>query len=162
MFVAKIISHVPIFRARRRLCIQVHMNPNASAPLSQAYRNTWPDPKSRPTYAETTLPKRTIPDSVLRFKLTSTSEHGNAIYYPHLKFHPADCKVSLDDLGLSTKELPIFLEMVGTRFNPGKREVRLIGDRFPNRIENKRYLVYLLENLLAETRRLSSFSEQFV
>jgi hypothetical protein len=44
--------------------------------------------------------------------------------------------------------------MVGSRYNQGKREVRLTADRFPNRIENKRYLVVLLENLISETKKL--------
>ena len=38
--------------------------------------------------------------------------------------------------------------MVGTRYNVGKKEIKLTCERFPNRIENKRYLVLLLENLV--------------
>jgi hypothetical protein len=38
---------------------------------------------------------RTVPDSVLKFKLTARFDLGTSIYYPHLKFHPADCKVAL-------------------------------------------------------------------
>ena len=54
------------------------------------------------------IPTRTIPDSVLRFRLKSTFEHGISVYYPHLKYHPADYKVALfvniNDLNLSKEE----------------------------------------------------------
>ena len=62
--------------------------------------------------------------------------------------------VSIDDLGLTAEEKLIFIEMIGKRYNQGKKEVRLTTERFPNRIENKRYLVVLLENLIAETKLL--------
>lgn len=45
--------------------------------------------------------------------------------------------------------------MVGTRYNGPKGTVRLVVKRFANRIENKRYSVLLLEQLLAEARRLT-------
>lgn len=44
--------------------------------------------------------------------------------------------------------------MVSTRFNTGRRQVKLVTNRFPNRLENKKYLVYLLEKLIAESKRL--------
>lgn len=44
--------------------------------------------------------------------------------------------------------------MVGKRFRSGRREVRLITSKFTNRIENKRYLIYLLETLIAETKKI--------
>jgi hypothetical protein len=47
------------------------------------------------------------------------------------------------------------------RYNSGRNEITLVADRFPSRIENKRYLVLLLENLLAEARRLAEeFNEE--
>ena len=44
--------------------------------------------------------------------------------------------------------------MVGSRFNPGKREVRITCDRFPNRIENKKYAIIQLERLIVESKRI--------
>jgi hypothetical protein len=44
--------------------------------------------------------------------------------------------------------------MVGSRYNVGKREIKLTADRFPNRIENKRYLSVILEKLVAEAKTL--------
>jgi len=110
------------------------------------------------------LPTRTVPDSVLKFKLSTSFDHGSAIFFPHLKMNPADFKValnvSIDDLSLSPSQIAIFTRLVGPRFNSGRREVKLTSDRFPNRIENKRYLIMLLENLLIETRKLDEASDE--
>lgn len=70
-------------------------------------------------------------------------------------------KVSIADLNLSPEETKIFIEMVGPRYNVGKREVRLISDRFPNRLENRKYVVLLLENLLLETKRIFSIASEY-
>ena len=59
------------------------------------------------------------------------------------------------DLNLSEDERHIFIRMVGLRYNTGKKEVKLTAERFPNRIENKRYLTYLLECLVVETKKLA-------
>jgi hypothetical protein len=63
-------------------------------------------------------------------------------------------QVFVRDLGLTADEEAIFLEMVGKRYNQGRKEVKLTSNRFSNRIENKRYLVVLIENLVEEARRL--------
>ena len=60
----------------------------------------------------------------------------------------------MDNLGLTDEEKKIFCHMVGPRFLSGSREVRLITSKFTNRIENKRYLIYLLENLISESKVL--------
>lgn len=63
-------------------------------------------------------------------------------------------QVSIDDLGLNKEQQQIFIRMVGSRYNVGNRQVKLTADRFPNRIENKRYLVMLLEDLVHQTKNL--------
>ncbi len=65
-------------------------------------------------------------------------------------------QVKVDNIGLNAVELAIFLRMVGPRFNCGRRELRLISSRFQNRIENKKYLIMLLENLISESKRLNA------
>jgi hypothetical protein len=55
--------------------------------------------------------------------------------------------------------MKILIEMVGKRFNTGRREITLITERFPNRIENKKYLIFQLEKLLEETRRLAKIDQ---
>lgn len=37
----------------------------------------------------------------------------------------------------------------------------LIEDRFPNRIENKRYLIILLERLLIECKKLATHPDKY-
>lgn len=63
-------------------------------------------------------------------------------------------QVSVDKLGLNALERQVFIDLVGSRYH-GTGDVHLIANRFPNRIENKRYLVFLLENLVAEAKRLA-------
>jgi hypothetical protein len=69
-------------------------------------------------------------------------------------------QVYLADLNLSKDEEYIMIRMVAKRFNVGRREIRLTTERFPNRIENKRYLIYLLENLVAEAKNLAVIQHQ--
>lgn len=61
---------------------------------------------------------------------------------------------------MSKDEEYILIRMVAKRFNVGRREIRLTSERFPNRIENKRYLIYLLENLVAEAKNLAVIQHQ--
>ena len=51
--------------------------------------------------------------------------------------------------------------MVGKRYNVGKRELKLTAERFPNRIENKRYLILLLESLISETKQLIKLPNKY-
>jgi hypothetical protein len=144
------------------ICMIRAFSSSTSAPFVEHLRSAWPSSRAATVPRERdeihSLPPRTVPDELLKFKLVSTFDHGSAIHYPHMKMNPADFKValivSIDDLNLSATEQKIFCQMVGPRFNPGKRIVTLTCNKFPNRIENKRYLIVLLENLLAEMRRL--------
>ena len=70
-------------------------------------------------------------------------------------------QVDLNDLPLNEDERLVFLRMVGPRYNTGRNEVRLTSQKFPNRIENKRYLTLLLEQLLSEAKRLNSIKSNF-
>jgi hypothetical protein len=51
--------------------------------------------------------------------------------------------------------------MVGKRYNVGRREVKLTAERFPNRIENKRYLILLLESLILESKKLNKLPSKY-
>ena len=64
-------------------------------------------------------------------------------------------QVSIDRLHLNEFELMILRRMAKTKIDIGKRLLTLNCSIFPNRIENKRYLVYQLELLLSEARRLA-------
>jgi hypothetical protein len=137
---------------------------NTEAVLIQNTKSRWP--ATAVISSEKVLPPRTVPDSALKFKLSSTFDHGTGIYFPHMNMNPEDFKVSMmasvDELGLSESELRVFIEMVGPRFNTGSRTVKLTSDRFPNRIENKRYLIVLLEKLIAEAKSLDTLPDKHV
>ena len=60
--------------------------------------------------------------------------------------------MNMSDLGLSEHEVQRMAVLVGPRYNWKTGEVKLVAEKFPNRIENKRYLIFLLENLLLEAR----------
>lgn len=70
-------------------------------------------------------------------------------------------QVSINDCELNPRQKKILIEMVGPRYNTGKQEVKLVSDRFPNRIENKRHLILLLEKLIAETKRIDAVADDF-
>ena len=58
---------------------------------------------------------------------------------------------------MNAEEMQVFTRMVGSRYNTGRREVKLSTDRFPNRIENKKYLTHLIESLVTEAQALNAF-----
>ena len=153
-------NHRPFSSGSTYSSIDDHRGGEKPTPLIEHFRPKWPEPATLKfnDAAKGVMPQRTVPDRVLRFKLTATLTHGQSIYYRHMKFNPADFKVimyaSLSDLKLTKEEELIFIELVGPRFNRGKHEVKLTCERFPNRIENKRFLMYQLEKLLIETRLL--------
>ena len=65
-------------------------------------------------------------------------------------------QVNVNDLGLTSAEESVLRRLVGKRYNPGRNEITLVADQFPSRMENKKYLVLLLENLCSEARRLAA------
>lgn len=72
----------------------VKINRNSSVPFVEHFRPVWPERPMLPTKElEILIPKRTVPDSALTFKLRATFDHGTAIHYPHLQHNPADFKV---------------------------------------------------------------------
>lgn len=128
--------------------------------LLENYRPVWPDPEYQGIESSVPqLPPRTVADHCLRFAMKSSLLPGSLIFYPHLNINPTDLKVKLyvniDDLSLNDVEMKVFLRMTGNRVNINKRELKLVCDTFPDRTENKRYLVYLLESILSESRKLA-------
>lgn len=70
-------------------------------------------------------------------------------------------QAKISDLGFNSDlDRQIFIEMVGPRYNPGRLEVRLTCDKFPNRLENRKYVIYLLEKLVAESKHLATVDQQ--
>mmetsp|Transcript_26417 Transcript_26417/g.52641 ORF Transcript_26417/g.52641 Transcript_26417/m.52641 type:complete len:228 (+) Transcript_26417:145-828(+) len=53
-------------------------------------------------------------------------------------------------------EKAALLELVGARFNTSRDELTLVSEKFPSRIENKRYLEMLLDTLITSAKSLAS------
>jgi hypothetical protein len=91
----------------------------------------------------------------LRFTTTS---YGRLTVAPHV--HPAEhrvvLQVSTDKLQLTdTKQQEILKEIVGSRWNEERQELRLTSDQFGSRIENKRHLVSMLDRIVLSSQRLA-------
>ena len=134
---------------------------SAASITGDKYSTSWPFPADEKVPEEKVPAPRTISDDKLRFQMRATFTHGSSIFYPHLKHHPADYKVAVvvnvADLGFSNNtERAVFIQMIGPRFNQGKNEVRLTAEKFANRLENRKYLIYLLEKLVAEAKQISA------
>ena len=146
--------------------LRTHNSPSAAAPLLTHFQSRWPKPRDEPLPVAVQPEPRTIPDSALKFQFKATFTHGSAIFYPHLKHHPADYKIGLvvkiADMGFkSDLERQIFIQMVGPRYNGGRQEVRFTCDKFANRLENKKYVTYLLEKLVAEAKHLATVAHEY-
>jgi prephenate dehydrogenase len=70
-------------------------------------------------------------------------------------------KVSVDSLNLSDVEKKLFIRMAGPRFNVGNRIVKFTCERFSDRMENRKYLVYQLEQLIREAKELSKMEKMY-
>ncbi|KAL9190822.1 hypothetical protein ACHAXT_000528 [Thalassiosira profunda] len=97
-----------------------------------------------------------IPESALRFV---TASYGRFALPPYVApgEHRVTVKVSLDAIPFeSEQEREVFLQIVGSRYNPQKGDLQLSSEKFASRIENKRYLVDMIERIVASARKLAS------
>lgn len=101
-----------------------------------------------------------IPESALRFKTTS---YGRFVLPPHVSpgEHRVTVKVPLSAIPFnSPEEKEILLQIVGSRYNKEKDFVQLSSEKFASRIENKRHLVGMIEQIVASSRRLAREFEE--
>jgi hypothetical protein len=96
----------------------------------------------------------------LRFTTTS---YGRLTVAPHV--HPAEhrvvLQVSTDKLRLSDgNQRAILKEIVGSRWNEERQELRLTSEQFGSRIENKRHLVSMLDRIVLSSQRLAKEIEE--
>lgn len=56
---------------------------------------------------------------------------------------------------LSKLEKQIFVGLLGPRYNVGNQQFKLTCEKFQNRLENSKYIIFLLESLLADARRIA-------
>ena len=68
--------------------------PEIKAPLLEKFHSVWPEPRPTNQLIEA-IPERTIPEDILSFTMRATFDKGMSIFFPHMKFHPADLKVIL-------------------------------------------------------------------
>ena len=96
-----------------------------------------------------------IPESELRFR---TNSYGRFALPPYVSpgEHRVTVKVALKAIPFENdQEKEIFLEIVGSRFNPKKGDLQLSSEKFASRIENKRYLVDMIEKIVLNARKLA-------
>ena len=101
-----------------------------------------------------------IPESALRFKTTS---YGRYILPPYVApgEHRVTVNVPLSAIPFNNDdEKEILLQIVGSRYVKEKGFVQLSAEKFASRIENKRYLVDLIEQIVASSRRLAKEFEE--
>lgn len=102
-----------------------------------------------------------IPESDLIFRTTS---FGRFQLAPHVSpgEHRVTVRVPLASIPFENEtEKRVFLEIVGPRYKAEKEVLQLSSEKFASRIENKRYLVGMLERIVASARRLAKdFAEE--
>lgn len=99
-----------------------------------------------------------ICESDLRFRTTS---YGRFALPPYVApgEHRVTVTLNLDAIpwhaqrGEAEKE--ILLQIVGSRYNPAKNQLKLSSEKFGSRIENKRYLVGMIEKIVSNSRDLA-------
>eukprot|EP00953_Heterococcus_sp_UTEX-ZZ885_P007078 4310-Heterococcus_DN1.PRE.2 len=96
---------------------------------------------------------------MLTFKARTYFSSDTDTRYPNTHgVHLAEFKVTMtvhaDDLGMSRSQLSLLAALAGRRFNERTNVLKLTTTLFPSRVENKKYLVYLLEQLKAESIKL--------
>jgi small subunit ribosomal protein S35 len=70
--------------------------------------------------------------------------------------HPAESKVVLEfsprDLDLDRVQQSKLIKLVGARYDPGKKIVKMSCEMFEHQAQNKRYLSDLVDKLIAEAK----------
>lgn len=93
-----------------------------------------------------------VPESALRFSTTSFGRLMNAPYV-HPNEHKVTLKVRTSYLPL--EDMEILREIVGSRLDEERQELRLSSDQFGSRIENKRHLESMLNRVVFAAQRLA-------
>mmetsp|Transcript_20969 Transcript_20969/g.30024 ORF Transcript_20969/g.30024 Transcript_20969/m.30024 type:complete len:247 (+) Transcript_20969:100-840(+) len=100
-----------------------------------------------------------ICESDLRFRTVS---YGRFALPPYVSpgEHRVTVTLRLDAIPWDSErgeaEKEILLQIVGSRYNPEKNELKLSSEKFGSRIENKRYLVGMIEKIVSNSRELAS------
>ncbi|KAL3787405.1 hypothetical protein HJC23_001802 [Cyclotella cryptica] len=96
-----------------------------------------------------------IPEIALRFRTTS---YGRFALPPYVSpgEHRVIVTVPLSAIPFGCPlERDILLQIVGSRYNEARDELQLSSEKFASRIENKRHLVGMIEQIVSNSRRLA-------
>ena len=102
------------------------------------------DVKGRSVYA------LTFDERKVEFETAVYIHAGRSMPLPavhQLPEHKVKGMIHVDDLGLDDLGMARLAYMAGYRYDEGKRRLRLTCDYFPQRIENRRWILYTIEQL---------------
>lgn len=72
------------------------------------------------------------------------------------EFHPAEKKVVVEfspqDFGLTREQQTKLIKLVGPRYNPEKKVIKMSCESFEHQAQNKRHLAETVEKLVAEAK----------
>jgi hypothetical protein len=94
----------------------------------------------------------TIDESVLKFEMRTYIHGGRKLPIPEahrIGEYKVKVSVHADDLGLDDLARAKLAYLAGPRFDGPTRTLTLTAERFPSRVENRRYLVHQLQLLKA-------------
>lgn len=70
-------------------------------------------------------------------------------------------QANINDLGLNEGEKKVLIRMLGPRYNPGNQELKLTTEKYSHRLENKKHLTYLIEQLVQASKELYPQAAQY-
>ena len=99
--------------------------------------------------ATSVLP-RTIPEEALKFEMRTYIHSGRKLPIPEahqIGEYKVKLRVAAADLDLDPIAEGRLAYLTGPRFDANSRTLTLTAERFPSRVENRRYLIHQLELL---------------
>lgn len=121
--------------------------------VNHGHTNLGPPPKYK--VSEAAILKCGISEDDLAFKSAS---YQQLIYAPYVQQgeHKVTMIVKWDVLPLNDFEKRILMEIVGSRYNETKKELKMTSNQFGSRIENKRHLTSMLDRVVFAARKLAA------
>ena len=111
--------------------------------------------ETEPLVRQSKLLKCGIAEDALSFKATHYTQSPLPPFVQRGEFK-VTLKISLDDIPFENEvERDMLLQLVGNRYHEKTNRLMLTSDKFPSRIENKRYLVELLDRLVIGAKKLA-------
>mmetsp|Transcript_4940 Transcript_4940/g.6688 ORF Transcript_4940/g.6688 Transcript_4940/m.6688 type:complete len:188 (-) Transcript_4940:78-641(-) len=102
-----------------------------------------------------------IDEDALRFQATHYPLRPQAPYIQENEFK-ITLKVNMADIPLENEvEREMLLQLVGKRYHERTNRLMLTSNKFPSRIENKRYLVDILDRLVISAKKLAKHGDSY-